>query len=100
MPLEQDKGTALRRIISTRNLQTVAYAGDGRGDLPAFEAATARGGYSLVIDGPDTAPEVSRIIGAHFNGPEDFQSWLRQLDNALPQHPTSAKASSGGQRRS
>lgn len=83
MPLELDKGTALRRIISTRGLRTVAYAGDDRGDLPAFEAATAAGGHTLVVDGPDTAPEVSRITGAHFDGPEEFQSWLRQLNNTL-----------------
>lgn len=83
MPLEQDKGTALQRIISTRDLQTVAYAGDDRGDVPAFEAATVTGGHTLVVDGPDMAPEVSRITGAHFDGPEDFQSWLRQLNNTL-----------------
>ncbi|MFJ6003369.1 trehalose-phosphatase [Arthrobacter sp. NPDC092385] len=83
MPLEQDKGTALRRIISAENLRTVAYAGDDLGDLPAFEAATAAGGYTLVIDGPDMAPEVGRIAGAHFSSPQDFQSWLRHLDDAL-----------------
>ncbi|KQO00787.1 hypothetical protein ASF21_10725 [Arthrobacter sp. Leaf234] len=83
MPLEQDKGTALRRIINTSNLQTVAYAGDDRGDLPAFEAATEAGGYTLVIDGPDIAPEVSEISGAHFNGPENFQYWLRRLNDAI-----------------
>jgi trehalose 6-phosphate phosphatase len=83
MPLDQDKGTALRRIINTSDLQSVAYAGDDRGDLPAFEAATNAGGYTLVVDGPDIAPEVSEIPGAHFNGPEDFQSWLRRLNDAI-----------------
>lgn len=81
MPLEQDKGIALRRIISTKNLQMVAYAGDDRGDLPAFKAATAAGGHTLVVDGADMAPEVSTITGVHFNGPEEFQSWLRQLND-------------------
>lgn len=83
MPLDQDKGTALRKIINTRNLKPVAYAGDDRGDLPAFEAALTAGGYTLVIDGPDAAPEVSRISGAHFDGPEQFQSWLQKLSNAM-----------------
>ena len=83
MPLNQDKGTALVRIISTQNLQTVAYAGDDRGDLPAFKAATAARGYTLVIDGPDIAPEVGEVAGPHFDGPEDFQSWLRQLNDAI-----------------
>lgn len=83
MPLDQDKGTALRRVSDTRGLQTVAYAGDDLGDLPAFETAVALGGYTLVIEGPDMASEVSNISGAHFNGPEEFQSWLRQLSEAL-----------------
>lgn len=83
MPLDQDKGTALRRIISTRNLQSVAYAGDDRGDLPAFEAAVAAGGYTLVIDSPDIAPEVSKVSGAHFDGPEEFQFWLERLNDAM-----------------
>lgn len=83
MPLQQDKGTALRRIISTWRLQTVAYAGDDRGDLPAFDVATSAGGYTLVVDGPDMAPDVSRLPGAHFDGPEKFQSWLQRLDNAI-----------------
>lgn len=83
MPLDQDKGTALRRIIDVKRLSTVAYAGDDRGDLPAFEAATAAGGYTLVVDGPDMAPEVSAVDGAHFDGPQDFRSWLRQLNDAV-----------------
>jgi trehalose 6-phosphate phosphatase len=87
MPLDQDKGTALQRIISTSNLETVAYAGDDRGDLPAFLVATSAGGHSLVVGGSDMAPEVSKITGAHFNGPEEFQSWLRQLNIALHKRP-------------
>ncbi|MGJ9426675.1 trehalose-phosphatase [Nesterenkonia halotolerans] len=83
MPLDQDKGTALQRVIETRGLQTIAYAGDDRGDLPAFETAAAAGGYTLVIEGPDMAPEVRDVSGAHFDGPEEFQSWLRQLNDAL-----------------
>ncbi|MCC3276223.1 trehalose-phosphatase [Arthrobacter sp. zg-Y20] len=83
MPLKQDKGTALQRIINAGNIQTVAYAGDDRGDMPAFEAATAAGGHALVIDGADMAPEVSNIAGAHFDSPEQFQSWLQQLSAAV-----------------
>jgi trehalose 6-phosphate phosphatase len=83
MPLNQDKGTALRRIIDTKHLRAVAYAGDDRGDLPAFDVATAAGGYPLIVHGPDMAPSVSRIIGAHFNNPHNFQSWLHQLNDAL-----------------
>jgi trehalose 6-phosphate phosphatase len=87
MPLDQDKGTALRQIISTTNLETIAYAGDDRGDLPAFDVAATAGGHPLVVGGPDMALEVSRITGARFGGPEDFQSWLRQLHIALQERP-------------
>lgn len=90
MPLDQDKGTALQRIIRTKNLRAVAYAGDDRGDLPAFEATIAAGGHALVIEGPDTAAEVSKIPGAHFDGPEEFQSWLQQLDDSMRQRPASS----------
>lgn len=83
MPLDEDKGTALRRIISSNTLRTVAYAGDDRGDLPAFATAQSLGGHSLVVDALDTAPEVVRVPGAHFQGPKQFQKWLRQLDHAL-----------------
>lgn len=83
MPLKQDKGTALEMIVSTKSLQTVAYAGDDRGDLPAFDAATAGGGYALVIHGADIAPDVRKVSGAHFDGPEEFQSWLQQLNDAV-----------------
>jgi hypothetical protein len=38
----------------------VAYAGDDLGDLPAFDAITALGGYRLVIiHGEETAPAVA-----------------------------------------
>ncbi|KNC18692.1 hypothetical protein AC792_10780 [Arthrobacter sp. RIT-PI-e] len=88
MPLDQDKGTALRRIIDTNELRTVAYAGDDLGDLPAFATATAAGGYTLVVDGPGMAQGVSAVAGAHFDGPADFRAWLVHLNDALPRRST------------
>lgn len=83
MPLEEDKGTALERIIRSNALGVVAYAGDDRGDLPAFAVASSTGGHPLVVDAADTAPEVLRVPGVHFDGPAQFQEWLRRLDRAL-----------------
>jgi trehalose 6-phosphate phosphatase len=83
MPLAEDKGTALQRIIQADGLRVVAYAGDDRGDLPAFRVALASGGYALVVDGPDAAEEVASVAGVHFAGPGEFQQWLQQLDDAL-----------------
>lgn len=83
MPLNEDKGTALLRIIRSDALRTVAYAGDDRGDLPAFAAAQSVGGHALVIGASDAAPEVTRVTGTHFRGPEQFRTWLQRLDDAL-----------------
>ncbi|MGG7510385.1 trehalose-phosphatase [Plantibacter sp. YIM 135249] len=83
MPIDQDKGTALERIIGAGSLQTLAYAGDDRGDLPAFRVVIAANGHALVVDGPDMAPEVGSVPGVHFDGPDAFQGWLQQLDDAL-----------------
>lgn len=83
MPLDEDKGTALSRIMDRHELGTIAYAGDDRGDLPAFRVAIARGGSALVVDGDDTAPEVRDVPGVHFASPDDFQAWLRELRDAL-----------------
>jgi trehalose 6-phosphate phosphatase len=82
-PLSVDKGTALRRLISERQLSKVAYAGDDLGDLPAFAAVRAAGGFALVVHGAETAPEVSAVPGSHFDGPAEFVSWLVALNLAL-----------------
>ncbi|MGV0110771.1 trehalose-phosphatase [Arthrobacter sp. CP30] len=83
MPVDQDKGTALRSIIRRHGLVVEAYAGDDRGDLPAFAAAAAAGGHCLVVDGADAAPEVAAVPGSHFDGPEHFRTWLQCLGDAL-----------------
>lgn len=78
-PLPVDKGTALGQLIEERQLAHVAYAGDDKGDLPAFAAAKATGGDALVVHGRDTAPEVAAVSGTHFQSPEDFAAWLEEL---------------------
>ena len=82
-PVQQDKGTALRRIVAAARLDVVAYAGDDRGDLPAFAAVRELGGHALVVHGPDVAPEVAAVPGTSFDGPADVQAWLRDLARAL-----------------
>ncbi|GAA3601675.1 trehalose-phosphatase [Kineosporia mesophila] len=81
-PLPVDKGTSLRELIDDQRLDVVAYAGDDKGDLPAFAAVTAADGYPLVVHGHETAPEVAAVAGTHFEGPEDFASWLEELSQA------------------
>jgi trehalose 6-phosphate phosphatase len=81
-PVRQDKGTALRRLAERHALDVVAYAGDDRGDLPAFAAVRELGGHPLVVHGPDIAPEVAAIPGTVFESPADFAAWLRELADA------------------
>ena len=82
IPVNQDKGTALDRIMNEGGLEVTAYAGDDRGDLPAFRAVSVAKGHALIVHGPDMAPDVETVTGAHFRGPEDFQLWLKRLDRA------------------
>ena len=82
-PLAEDKGTALRRVVADHGLQHVAYAGDDRGDLPAFAAVQDLGGHALVVHSPEVAPEVAAVEGAVFDGPVAFLAWLRTLDEEL-----------------
>lgn len=82
-PVQQDKGTALRRLVDDHRLDVVAYAGDDRGDLPAFAVVTELGGHALVVHGPDVAPEVAAIAGTALDGPPEVLAWLRELADAL-----------------
>ncbi len=76
---KEDKGTALRRLAAGSSCSTFAYAGDDRGDLPAFAAVAELGGYPLVVHGLEIAAEVEQVVGTHFQGPTDFADWLRRL---------------------
>lgn len=82
-PLGEDKGTALRRLAAEERLDVVAYAGDDRGDLPAFAAAAELGGHALVVHGVEIAPEVAAVEGTQFAGPDEFAAWLHELADAL-----------------
>ena len=48
-------------------MSPVAYDGDDLGDLPAFDAVTALGGFPLVIiHGEETAPAVASALTISF----------------------------------
>ncbi|MDV6273817.1 trehalose-phosphatase [Rhodococcus erythropolis] len=78
-PVKEDKGTGLLRAIEAAGVDVVAYAGDDRGDLPAFAAAIASGGEALVVKGDDIAPEVAAVDGVQFDGPQAFLGWMKDL---------------------
>jgi trehalose 6-phosphate phosphatase len=81
-PLEQDKGTALRRIAA--GLGTVVYAGDDRGDLPALRVARELGGHAVVVEhGRETAPELLEVAEVVLQGTDEVTLWLTGLRDAL-----------------
>ena len=62
-PLEADKGTAVRRLLTERNLRRGLYAGDDTTDLDAFRAL------------PGAAPEVAvRVAVASDEGPAELRA--------------------------
>jgi trehalose 6-phosphate phosphatase len=81
--VDEDKGTGLRRAIRAAGVDAVAYAGDDRGDLPAFAAVLALGGDALVVGGIDIAPEVAAVDGVAFGDPEEFLVWMKELATVL-----------------
>jgi trehalose 6-phosphate phosphatase len=78
-PVDEDKGTALRRLATGSSCTTFAYAGDDRGDLPAFAAVSELDGFALIVHGAEIADEVKQVTGSHFRDPIDFADWLRRL---------------------
>ncbi|MCE4263461.1 trehalose-phosphatase [Rhodococcus sp. ACPA4] len=82
-PVDEDKGTGLQRAIRAAGVDAVAYAGDDRGDLPAFAAVLALGGDALVVGGVDIAPEVAAVDGVAFSDPEEFLVWMKDLATVL-----------------
>lgn len=82
-PVDEDKGTGLLRALAQAQVDAVAYAGDDRGDLPAFAAVRAVGGNALVVGGAEMAAEVAAVEGVMFGGPEEFLVWMKDLAAVL-----------------
>jgi trehalose 6-phosphate phosphatase len=83
-PVTVDKGTVVERIVAERQLSTLAYAGDDKGDLPALRAAISAGGHALVVDhGPETRAELRAIASETFDGVEALAAWLAGLAERL-----------------
>jgi trehalose 6-phosphate phosphatase len=83
-PVRQDKGTAVRRLVTQGQLERVAYAGDDLGDVPALQAVAELGGYALVVaHGAETSPLVTAQAHVVFDGVDVFAAWLSELGDAL-----------------
>ena len=83
-PLDRDKGTCVAELVAAVPLSTVVFVGDDRGDLPAFAAAKAAGGFGLAVDhGAETASEVLAAADATVPGTEAVAAWLTDLQHRL-----------------
>jgi len=72
-PIDEDKGTVLRRLASDHG-GPVLFAGDDVGDLPAFDyldglAATGRAVLRIAVDGPEVPDDLSRRADLLLDGP-------------------------------
>jgi trehalose 6-phosphate phosphatase len=81
-PIEADKGTVVTELLTSAT--AACFIGDDVGDIPAFEALdafAARGGTALrlVVETPETAPELGARADARLDGPAAVLEVLRAL---------------------
>jgi trehalose 6-phosphate phosphatase len=79
-PLEADKGTAVRKLLATRDIRRALYAGDDTTDLDGFRALD---GLELAVrvavaspEGPTALRESADLI---VDGPGELLALLRRL---------------------
>lgn len=83
-PLDRDKGTCVTELVAEVQPGTVVFAGDDRGDLAAFAAVRAAGGYALAVDhGAESPAEVLAAADAVVAGSDGVARWLRDLSGLL-----------------
>lgn len=79
-PVAWDKGRAVRALAEEAELSRVAYVGDDLGDLPAFAAVRASGGWALAVDqGVETPPGLLEAADAILDGHEAVARFLAEL---------------------
>lgn len=90
-PLPLDKGTAVRALIAeSPQVTRAAYAGDDRGDLPAFDALaelTEQGALErsvrIAVRSDEVPGELIERADLVVAGPEGLFDWLTALADAL-----------------
>ena len=90
-PLPHDKGTAVRALIAESDgVTNVAYAGDDRGDLPAFDALAAlaeqgdlEGIVRIAVDSSEAPAELVERADLVVSGPAGLFEWLTALADAV-----------------
>jgi trehalose 6-phosphate phosphatase len=84
-PVPVDKGTAVESLLAP-GFATACFAGDDRGDLPAFEAldrlvAAARleGAARIAVSSPEAPPELLERADVTVDGPHGLAALLSDL---------------------
>ena len=96
-PLPVDKGAAVARLLDEHAMvETVAFAGDDRGDLPVFdlfdqEASRKEEGSDLfvriAVRSSEAPPELVERADLVVDGPADLARLLAELVRSLPARP-------------
>lgn len=77
-PVEVDKGAVIHEVAAEAD--SLAFAGDDVGDLPAFAATRALGGLSIAVDhGEETAAAVREAGDVVVEGTDGMAAWLTDL---------------------
>lgn len=83
-PIDVDKGSAVRALLSAEGPTASAYAGDDLGDIPALRAVREAGGYALIVEhGAETDSRLLDLADEIYHGTEGFATWLAELARAL-----------------
>ena len=98
-PIAVDKGTGVRALLDAAPAATrAAFAGDDRGDLPAFDAfdALEAGGrleraVRIAVRSDEVPRELLERADVIVDGPAGLLAWMRELADAL-ERPTARGA--------
>ena len=79
-PIEGDKGTAIRQLLSERDLTRALYAGDDTTDLDAFDALDGLElGVRVAVASAEGPRELRERADVVVDGPQEFLALLRRL---------------------
>jgi trehalose 6-phosphate phosphatase len=83
-PVDWDKGRAVRAVVTEVGASAVAYLGDDLGDLAAFAAVQAIGGWAVAVDhGAETPARVRESADLLLDGPRAVETFLAALRDRI-----------------
>jgi trehalose 6-phosphate phosphatase len=89
-PIAVDKGTAVRALLAERAVTAAAFAGDDRGDIPAFDALHAlvasgrlTRALRIAVRSDEMPGELLERADLVVDGPTGLVAWLTALADAV-----------------